>query len=122
LTLWFFDWLASFGSALAKFVFSKKATKIDEIFTVNLTLCSKCQIDGEDFFQFLRLLRKHELYYILTNLKQFACQKSMKTMQVSNSGHNKKVYLVNQFINHLPWASNTVSHLMPEKGLTATPV
>ena len=26
-----------------KFVFSKKATKIDEIFTVDLTLCSKCQ-------------------------------------------------------------------------------
>ena len=28
-------------------MFSKKATKIDEIFTVDLTLCSKCQIDGE---------------------------------------------------------------------------
>ena len=25
-------------------MFSKKATKIDEIFTVDLTLCSKCQI------------------------------------------------------------------------------
>ena len=24
----------------------KKATKNDEIFTVGLTLCSKCQIDG----------------------------------------------------------------------------
>ena len=45
---------------LIKFRFSKKATKIDEIFTVDLTLCSKCQIDGEDFFG---LLRKHELYY-----------------------------------------------------------
>ena len=45
----------------SKFVFSKKATKIDEIFTVNLTLCSKCQIDGEDFFNFCGLLRKHEL-------------------------------------------------------------
>ena len=33
-------------------MFSKKATKIDEIFTVDLTLCSKCQIDGEDFFSF----------------------------------------------------------------------
>ena len=31
-----------------KFMFSKKATKMDEIFTVDLTLCSKCQIDGED--------------------------------------------------------------------------
>ena len=43
-----------------KLVFSKKATKIDEIFTVDLTLCSKCQIDGEYFFN----LRKHELYRI----------------------------------------------------------
>jgi hypothetical protein len=32
-------------------MFSKKATKIDEIFTVDLTLCS--QIDGEDFFNFV---------------------------------------------------------------------
>ena len=30
-------------------MFSKKATKIDEIFTVDLTLCSECQIGGEDF-------------------------------------------------------------------------
>ena len=44
-----------------KFIFSKKATKIDEIFTVDLTLCSKCQIDGEDFINFYGLLRKHEL-------------------------------------------------------------
>ena len=44
-----------------KFMFSKKATKIDEIFTVDLTLCSKCQIDGEDFVNFCGLLRKHEL-------------------------------------------------------------
>ena len=35
-----------------KFIFSKKATKMDEIFTVDLTLCSKCQIDGEDFVNF----------------------------------------------------------------------
>ena len=43
-------------------MFFKKATKIDEIFTVVLTLCSKCQIDGEDFVNFCGLLRKHELY------------------------------------------------------------
>ena len=39
-------------------MFSKKATKIDEIFTDDLTLCSKCQIDGEDFVNFCGLLRK----------------------------------------------------------------
>ena len=42
-------------------MFSKKATKIDEIFTVDLTLRSKGRIDGEDFFNFCGLLRKHEL-------------------------------------------------------------
>ena len=45
-----------------KFVFSKKATKIDEIFTVDLTFTNKGQIDGEDFVNFCGLLRKHELY------------------------------------------------------------
>ena len=44
-----------------KFVFSKKATKIEEIFTVYLTLTTKCQIDSEDFVNFSGLLRKHEL-------------------------------------------------------------
>ena len=43
-------------------MFSKKATKIDEIFIVDLTLCNKCQIDDEDFVNFCGLLRKHELY------------------------------------------------------------
>ena len=38
------------------------ATKINEIFTIDLTLCSKCQIDGEDFVNFCGLLRKHKLY------------------------------------------------------------
>ena len=45
-----------------KLTFSKKATKIDKIFTVNLTVCSNCQIDGEDFVNFCGLLRKHKLY------------------------------------------------------------
>ena len=48
--------------AFLKFMFSKKAAKIDEIFTVNLTLCSKCQINGEDFINFCDLLRKDKLY------------------------------------------------------------
>ena len=42
-------------------MFSKKATKIEEIFTVNLTVYSKCQIAGEDFVKYCGLLRKHEL-------------------------------------------------------------
>ena len=42
-------------------MFSKKAKKIDKIFTVDLTVCSKCQINGEDFVNFCGLLRKDEL-------------------------------------------------------------
>ena len=51
-----------------------KATKIDEIFTNNLTLCSKCQIDGEDFVNFSGLLRKYELYFERSKL-HFKIQK-----------------------------------------------
>ena len=43
-------------------MFFKKATKIEEIFTVDLTVCSKCQIDGEEYVKLCGLLRKHELY------------------------------------------------------------
>ena len=44
-----------------KFTFSEKATKIDKIFTVNLTVRSNRQIYGEDFVNFCGLLREHEL-------------------------------------------------------------
>ena len=37
-------------------MFFKKATKVDKIFTVNLMLCSKHQIDGEDFVIFMAFL------------------------------------------------------------------
>ena len=49
-------------TAELKFVFSKKATKFDEIFIVDLTLTTCCQIDGKDFFNLCGILRKHELY------------------------------------------------------------
>ena len=52
----------SYKKAQLKFIFSKKATKFDKIFPVNLTLFSKCQIDAEDFTNFYGLPRKHELY------------------------------------------------------------
>ena len=45
-------------------MFSKKATKIDKIFTVDLTVTTYCQIDGEDFVNFCGLLRKRELYLL----------------------------------------------------------
>ena len=43
-------------------MFSKQATKIDKIFTVDLTVTTYCQLDGKDFFNFCGLLRKRELY------------------------------------------------------------
>ena len=46
---------------ILKFMFSKKATKFGKILTVNLTFCSFCQIDGEDFVNFCGLLGKYEL-------------------------------------------------------------
>ena len=45
-----------------KFMSSKKATKIDKIFAVDLTVTTYCQIDGKDFVNFWGLLRKRELY------------------------------------------------------------
>ena len=51
---------------MLKFMFSKKATKIDKIFTVDLTVTTYCQIDSEDFVNFCGLLRKRELYIQVT--------------------------------------------------------
>ena len=65
LFMFFFKYLITYSFrtiVLLKFMFSEKATKIDEIFTIDLTLCCKCQIDGEDFVDFCGLLIKHELY------------------------------------------------------------
>ena len=53
-------------SGKLKFVFSKKATKFDKIFAVDFTLTTYCQIDGEDFVNFCGLLRKHELYVVVS--------------------------------------------------------
>ena len=44
-----------------KLVFFKKAPKIDEILTIDLTLTTQCKIDSEDFVNFYGLLKKHEL-------------------------------------------------------------
>ena len=49
-------------TSLLKFVFSKMAAKFDNIFTIDLTLTTYCQIDGEDFVNFCGLLRIYELY------------------------------------------------------------
>ena len=75
---------------LVKFMFSKKATKIYEIFIVDLTLCSKFQIDGEDFFNFCGLLRKHELYWTRNgvrsvkaeNVKKIPCTYVLKNYSI----------------------------------------
>ena len=43
-------------------MFSKKEKKIEAIFSVNLTLTTQRQIEGEDSVNFSGLLRKHKLY------------------------------------------------------------
>ena len=47
---------------MVKFMFSKKAQKSTKSSPSIWRLLSKRQIDGEDFFNFCDLLRKHELY------------------------------------------------------------
>ena len=54
-------------------MFFKKATDLRKIFTVDLTLCSKSQIDGEDFVNFYGLLRKYELYLLSSLPLQNGC-------------------------------------------------
>ena len=44
------------------FLTPKKATKIDKIFTVHLTLCGKRQINGEDLINFRGFPKKYEVY------------------------------------------------------------
>ena len=73
-----------------KFMFSKKATKIDEIFAVDLTLTTYCQIDGEDFVNFRGLLRKHELY---TQKSDVLYGRSHSHLVALHAGaHDEKVY------------------------------
>ena len=47
--------------ASVKFIFSKKATEIDKIFTWDLTFTTQRQKDGEDFINFCGLLRVYKL-------------------------------------------------------------
>ena len=65
-------------------MFSKKATKVVTIFTVNLTVCSNHQLDGEDFVNFCGLLKKRELY-----LSGYLVSKVEHNL-VSNDAHRKK--------------------------------
>ena len=66
-------------------MFSEKATKIDKIFTVNLTVWSNCQIDGEDFVIFCGLLKKHELY---------KTKKAFSLKDKTSKGQNVKYHTV----------------------------
>ena len=64
---------------MLKFMFSKKATKIDEIFNVDLTVNAYCQIDNEDFVNFCGLLKKRELY------PRFPARQARKKLNVAKS-------------------------------------
>ena len=58
------------------------ATKIAKIFDVYMIICSKCQIDGENFFNICGLIRKYELY-ILSNYHLLDKQKLFSLYKVS---------------------------------------
>ena len=49
---------------LLKIVSSEKATKVDEIFTVDLTLTTYFQIDGEDFFSFVSFIETMNFTFV----------------------------------------------------------
>ena len=51
------------------FMFFKQPTKIEEIFTVHLTLTTLCQINSEDFVKFCGLLRKHKVYQLSVSIE-----------------------------------------------------
>ena len=62
------------GQSIVKFVFSMKATKIDKIFTVYLTLTTQCQIDGEDFFQIFWPSQKTIMFEMMDKKKNDASE------------------------------------------------
>ena len=69
-----------------KMVKNKKATKIDEIFTVDLKVTTYCQIDGEDFVNFCGLLRKRKL-----KLRPFILNRTFS--QWNQSVSEKKIFI-----------------------------
>ena len=84
-------------------MFSKKATKIDEIFTIDLTLCSKCQIYGEDFVNFRGLLRRHELYTKKPILNSDYIQTGLQTyLTINNLGFISSYCVVSTTPNSKP--------------------
>ena len=76
-------------------MFFKKATKFDEIFTVDLTLCSKCQIDREDSVNFCDLLRKHGL----SRQKRINCTRAYLRMTVYRKASVTEITKLNQLNN-----------------------
>ena len=78
-------------------MFSKKATKIVTIFTVNLTVCSNRPIDGEDFVNFCGLLRKHDIKYVL--LIAIMCKYLMRFTITTQDPFSKMLMQEYSFIN-----------------------
>ena len=73
-----------------KFTFSEKATTIDKIFTVNLTVCCNPQIDGEDFFvAFLENMnfkgRKNGFMDYRSDVKFIFSEKATKFYKISTN-------------------------------------
>ena len=82
---------------LLKFIFSIKATKFDEIFTDNLSLCSKCQIECKDFVNFCGLLRKHELQ--VKKYKSLSNKQPVRFSELQSSQHHFTLQLTDRQLN-----------------------
>ena len=76
-------------------MFSEKTTKIEKIFTDNLTVYSNRQTDGEDFVNFCRLFRKHELLPSLTLFILFHI--ALNVVKLFSLFLNQTVYHINNF-------------------------
>ena len=101
---------------IVKFMFSKKATKFEKIFIVDLTLCSKCQIDCEDFVNFCGLLRKHELYVQSCWISRL--EKSdgeVAVFDATNTTRERRKYLYQRVV--LEKGNNFVSSLKGSPGV-----
>ena len=80
-------------------MFSKKATKIDEIFNVDLTVTTYCHIDVEYFVNFCGLLRKRELHirYRYRGISKKSVKKLDVLYELTHRVQNYSSYLHEKF-------------------------
>ena len=81
-------------------MFSKMATKIDKIFTVDLTVTTYCQIDDENFVNFCGHFRKHELYHTGTFYQIYFHSNIHINSEVTVISKEANLYKLSIFFNY----------------------